>query len=94
MLKICKKKEQYIPGLRKVKLLDIKIPWCFKAKKSLPTASKMRSKYAAYRSNPKGYDKGKKTRIVVNQDLVLQDGYITYLILKMFDKRKVAVKIV
>ena len=68
-------------------------------KEKMPKAEKISEKYDYYRNQTrinKKYDANRnafKTDIVVDNHYVLQDGYINYLLAKMFGTKKIDVVI-
>ena len=81
-----KKQKQYILGTELViDIKDIKISDEFK--NSPPCPEKLKRKYESYLYGKNLSD------IIINQDGELIDGFCTFLIAKMFDYKKVMVKI-
>ncbi len=73
-------------GVKEVKVKDIIISDRFKA--DLPRAEKVYEKYSNYRKTGRFEDK-----ILLDENYLLLDGYITYMIARMVGVKKVFVKV-
>jgi len=83
-------RRKYKKGRYEVKLSKIKMKSDFVG---IPRVEKFKEKYRIFKKwgckSLTGFNP-----IIVSEDLTLQDGYITYLILKMFNHDKVEVNVV
>lgn len=81
-----KRLEVTIPHTKTIKLSKIKISK--QMLKTLPRPNKLKWKYAFYRDLHEF-----ESEIILDKHYELLDGYTTYLLAKMFDYKKIKVKI-
>lgn len=66
-----------------ISINDVKIPYCFQRKS--PNEFKFNKKLSRF------WKYGELSKIVLNEDFELVDGYITYLICEKYNMRKIPV---
>lgn len=66
-----------------ISINDVKIPYCFQRKS--PNEFKFNTKLKRF------WEHGELSKIVLNEDFELVDGYIAYLICKKYNMRKIPV---